>query len=117
MGTPQVAAQEPGLARDSGPNRIRVEDGGSAGAHGARGACSADPAHAGALRNAIHSGVPHRRGATGDTLGGPVVRASGAQDRSADRARSVAPPVAARVERVENRRRTTPAATTSAPTA
>src|SRR5689334_14364037 len=101
MGTPQVVAQEPGLARDSRPYRIRVEDGRAAGADGARGAGSASPAHARTLWNAIHSGVPHRRGATGDSLGGPVVRAHGAQDRPPHRADRLAPSLAARLERVE----------------
>src|SRR5215831_2638354 len=101
MGTPQVAAQEPGLARDSGPNRVRVEDGRTSGPHGACGACTADPPHACGLWNAIHSGVPDRWGATGDSLRGPVVRVHGAQDRSSHRARCVALQVVAGLEWVE----------------
>src|SRR5678809_1778220 len=64
MGAPQVAAQEPGLARDSGPNRIRVEDGRAARADGVGGARAADPSHAGALWNALHTGVSDWWGAT-----------------------------------------------------
>src|SRR5262245_45396465 len=89
MGNAQMDSQDSWVPGSLGSNRVHPEDDRLAGLYVARGTCLADSDRARAVWNAVHTGIPPWRRATGHPFGGAFVRSARAQDRCADHPRDL----------------------------